>query len=158
MKLFSAMVGLVVTGAALAQAPATYRCVDPNGRSTYTNVPEEMAGRKCTAVSREVSVVTAPPPATKAPGTNAKEVRSPKGPAPAANRANERRRILQEELGDEEKRLSDAKQKLADQQSVRSGDERNYQRVIDRLKPYVEAIEQHEKNIAQLKRELSAGQ
>src|SRR3989304_8387428 len=37
----------------------TYRCVDPGGRSTYTNVKEEMAGKKCTVVSREVSVVPA---------------------------------------------------------------------------------------------------
>jgi|SRR6185436_8148122 len=129
-----------------AQASATYRCVDEAGRNTYTNVKEEMAGKKCTLVSREVSVVPAaitPPPATKAP--------SPAG----ANRANDRRKILEEELGDEEKRLSQAREKLAEQQSVRGGDEKNYQRVLDRLKPYVEAVEQHEKNISQLRRELS---
>ena len=129
-----------------AQASATYRCVDEAGRNTYTNVKEEMAGKKCTLVSREVSVVPAaitPPPATKAP------------PPAGANRANDRRKILEEELGDEEKRLSQAREKLAEQQSVRGGDEKNYQRVLDRLKPYVDAVEQHEKNISQLRRELS---
>jgi hypothetical protein len=143
---------------ALAQVPATYRCLDEGGRSTYTNVKEEMAGKQCTLVSREVSVVPAqaPPPRTPQPGARASS------PAPnaaakanaASSRATERRRILMEELSDEEKRLAEARQKLADQQAVRQGDERNYQRVLDRLKPYVDAVEQHERNITQLRREL----
>lgn len=148
---------------AFGQVTATYRCIDPNGRSIYTNVKEEMTARKCTVVSREVSVVPAPPSLQRAPPapaagkdgpTRASAVKAPA--ATSASRANDRRRILQEELDDEQKRLAEAKQKLAEQQSVRSGNERNYQRVIDRLKPYVEAIDQHEKNIGQLKRELSA--
>jgi septal ring factor EnvC (AmiA/AmiB activator) len=131
---------------ASAQAqPVTYKCVDNAGRSTYTNVKEEMTGKKCVAVSREVSVVPAQPPASRAA-------------APAASnnaRASDRRKILEEELGSEQKRLAEAKERLAEQQSIRNGDERNYQRVLDRLKPYVDAVEQHEKNISQLRRELS---
>lgn len=153
------LLAVMPAATALAQVPATYRCLDDNGRSTYTNVKEEMAGKKCTLVSREVSVV----PAQSAPARPPQP--SSKAPSPASNaaakansassRATDRRRILMEELSDEEKRLAEAKQKLADQQAVRSGDERNYQRVLDRLKPYVDAVEQHEKNISQLKRELA---
>jgi hypothetical protein len=138
---------LAGAGGAYAQSAGTFRCVDEGGRSTYTNVKEEMAGKKCTAVVREVSVV----PAQQAPTLQAK-------PSPAApSRAADRRKILEEELNDEEKRLSEAREKLAEQQAIRGGDERNYQRVLDRLKPYVDAVEQHEKNIAQLRRELNAG-
>lgn len=127
--------------------PVTYKCVDNAGRSTYTNVREEMSGKKCVAVSREVSVVPTQPPASKAAA-----------PAASSNaaRASDRRKILEEELGSEEKRLAEAKERLAEQQSIRNGDERNYQRVLDRLKPYVDAVEQHEKNISQLRRELSS--
>jgi hypothetical protein len=142
---------LLCAGPAAAQGGATYRCVDQNGRSTYTNVKEEMAGKKCSLVAREVSVVPAPPPRPAA-----KRVPPAAAPAKAANsRVTDRHRILQEELNDEERRLAEARQKLAEQQAVRSGDERNYQRVLDRLKPYVEAVERHERNIGQLRRELS---
>lgn len=43
---------------AYGQTPgATYRCVDENNRSTYSNVKEEMAGKRCVVVSKEVSVI-----------------------------------------------------------------------------------------------------
>jgi hypothetical protein len=144
-------VALAGAGYAHAQPAGTFKCVDESGRSTYTNVKDEMAGKKCAMVSREVSVVPAQQPAAG------------KAKPPAANPANstfsraaDRRKILEEELSDEEKRLADARGKLAEQQSLRSGDERNYQRVLDRLKPYVDTVELHEKNIGQLRRELSA--
>ena len=72
------------------------------------------------------------------------------------SRDDGRRRILEDELTTEEKGLSDAKSKLAEQEGVRNGDEKNYQRVLDRLKPYQEAVERHERNVSALKRELAA--
>jgi hypothetical protein len=151
---FAIVVILAHAGTAAAQAGATYRCVDQNGRSTYTNVKEEMTGKRCTLVSREVSVVPVPAPASTSPAAKPPPVPAAKA-ASTNSRTTERRRILQEELTHEEKRLEEARQKLVEQQSVRSGEERNYQRVLDRLKPYVEAVEHHEKNIGQLRRELS---
>jgi hypothetical protein len=145
-------VALAGAGYAHAQPAGTFKCVDESGRSTYTNVKDEMAGKKCAMVSREVSVVPVQQPA-------AGKAKPPAAANPANStfsRAADRRKILEEELSDEEKRLADARGKLAEQQSLRSGDERNYQRVLDRLKPYVDAVELHEKNIGQLRRELSA--
>lgn len=138
---------------AMAQS-ATYRCVDPNGRSTYTNIQEETSGKKCTVVSREVSVV----PADRiAPAVGASAVKPPASATPtAASRANDRRKILEEELNGEQKRLAEARQKLAEQQGIRNGDEKNFQRVLDRLKPFTEVVERHEKNVEQLRRELAS--
>lgn len=136
--------------AALAQAPGTFKCVDSAGRSTYTNIKEEMAGKKCGMVSREVSVV----PAQKAAGgSESRAAALPRNDS----RVTDRRRILEDELSEEQKRLAEAREQLNQQQSVRNGDERNYQRVQDRLKPYAEAVELHEKNVSQLQRELSPG-
>jgi hypothetical protein len=70
-------------------------------------------------------------------------------------RDDERRQILEEELAREQDALSEARRALAEQESIRSGDERNYQRVLDRLKPYQETVEMHEKNIASIKREMA---
>jgi hypothetical protein len=38
---------------------------------------------------------------------------------------------------------------------MRSGDERNFQKVLERLKPYQDAVAQHEKNIQSIKQELA---
>jgi hypothetical protein len=38
---------------------------------------------------------------------------------------------------------------------VREGNERNYARVLERLQPYKDSVETHQKNIEALKRELS---
>jgi hypothetical protein len=137
---------------------ATYRCVDPGGRSTYTNVKEEMAGKKCTVVSREVSVVPAQQiaqPAKAASGA-AKAAGERVDTNTQRGRDDTRRKILQEELDSAEKRLSESRQKLAEQDSLRSMEEKlNPQRTLDRLKPHQDEVERQEQNVASLKRELS---
>jgi hypothetical protein len=65
------------------------------------------------------------------------------------------RDTLENELAQEESMLADAKKKLAEQEAIRLGDEKNYQRVLDRLKPYQDTVEVHQKNVEALKRELS---
>ena len=70
-------------------------------------------------------------------------------------RDNDRRRILDQELGSEQKLLEQARKELAEQDSVRLGTERNYQRVLDRLEPYKKRVKLHEDNVANLKRELA---
>jgi hypothetical protein len=152
-RLFAAAALCMIADTSMGQS-STFRCVDENGRSTYTNIKEETTGKKCTVVSREVSVVPADriaPPVVGPPGKAPAAV-----PASAtASRANDRRRILEEELEGEQTRLADARKKLAEQEGIRTGDEKNYQRVLDRLKPYSDTVELHEKNVAQLRRELS---
>ena len=137
-------------GPAFAQVPgATYRCVDDAGRSTYTNVKEEMTGRKCVIVMREVSVVpaTAPPPPRPA-GDTAARVDSPI----QRNRDVDRRRILEQELQVADQQLVDARQKLAQQESLRNGEPRQ---PPDRLKPFQDDVRVAEDNVAALRKELS---
>jgi hypothetical protein len=123
-----------------------YKCPDASGRPTYTNVKRDTVGKNCTMVSKEVSVVPSQVPA--------RAMQSPAGSENAAARSENRRRILESELQNEQQLLSDARQKLAEQEGIREGDERNYARVLERLKPYQEAISQHTKNIEQLQGEL----
>jgi len=140
---------------ALAQS-ATYRCVDSGGRSTYTNVKEEMSGKKCTVVSREVSVVPVPPSAAPAKAAAARGAGERVDTGTQRNRDDTRRKILQEELDAAEKRLAESRQKFAEQDAVRSAEEKLMpQRALDRLKPHQEEVERQEQNVASLKRELS---
>jgi len=140
---FLATIG--VAWAAVAQSEI-YRCKDGSGRDIYTNVKRDTEGKNCRLVSREVSVVPAQAPAARPTTARVDPVRA---------KETDRRRILQEELDGEQKRLAEAKQRLAEQEAIRNGDERNYQRVLDRLKPFMEAVEQSEKNVAQLRKELT---
>ncbi len=150
--------GLAATLALALVAPAwgdTFKCIDANGRPTYTNMKEEAKGKNCTVVMREISVVPAVP-APRAVAANPSPAGFPKvDSATQKNRDNARRRILEEELGGEQKALAQAKAELTEQEGIRTGDERNYQRVLDRLQKYKDEVERHEKNVEALKKELS---
>jgi uncharacterized protein YhaN len=154
MTLFRALI-LVAFGfpaAAAAQVTEIYKCIGANGRPLYTSDRRDVAGKKCELVSRQVNVVPTPRPkaGNAAPSTFPKES--------AAERENARGRqrdLLEKELVAEQEALAKARQQLAEQEAVRSGDERNYARVEERLQPYKDSIETHEKNIEALRRELN---
>lgn len=144
------VLGLFGAGPVLAQTSDIWKCVDERGRALYTSDKRETAGKKCELVSREVNVVPAQKPAAKSPANFPKESSNDRAAAKSRQRDT-----LERELSQEEAMLVDAKKKLADQEAVRSGDEKNYARVLERLKPYKDAVEVHEKNVDALKRELS---
>jgi Domain of unknown function (DUF4124) len=121
-----------------------YKCPDASGRPTYTNVKRDTVGKNCTLVSKEVQVVPSQVPM--------REMRDK--PSAPVDRNQNRRKILESELQNEQQLLSDARLKLAEQEGTRDGDERNYARVLERLKPYQEAIDLHTRNIEQLRGEL----
>jgi len=133
----------------------TFKCMDANGRATYTNMKEETKGKNCTVVMREISVVPATPAARPAAASPSPAGFPKVDTATQKSRDDSRRRILEEELSGEEKALAEAKAELTRQESIRTGDERNYQRVLDRLQKYKDDVERHEKNVQALKKELS---
>jgi hypothetical protein len=150
--------GLAATLALVLAAPAwgdTFKCIDANGRATYTNMKDEAKGKNCTVVMREISVVPAAP-APRAAAASPSPAGFPKiDSATQKNRDSARRRILEEELGGEEKALAQAKAELTEQEGIRTGDERNYQKVLDRLQKYKDEVERHQQNVEALKKELS---
>src|SRR5262245_25334665 len=153
-----ACAALTVAGTGYAQqgGGTVWRCVEQDGRAHYTNIKKETDGKQCTVVTREVSVVTAPAPQQRAAATRTPTDFPKVDRDTQRSRDDGRRKILEDELNTEEKGLSDAKAKLAEQESIRNGDEKNYQRVLDRLKPYQDAVDRAERNVAALKRELSS--
>lgn len=133
---------------AAAQVTEIYKCVEPNGRSLYTSDKRETAGRKCELVSRQINVA----PAQKAkPAAGKFPKESPEERAAARER---QRQVLQKELVTEEQLLEKARKDLAAQEAIRTGDEKNYARVEQRLQPFKDSVETHQKNIEALKREL----
>ena len=157
-KVWLACAALAAALGAHAQAQAqgtVWKCVEADGRAHYTNIKKETDGKQCTVVTKEVSVVSPPAPPSRSTASEKAASGFPKVDRDTQKSRDEsRRRILEDELTAEEKGLIDAKAKLAAQEAVRYGDEKNYQRVLDRLKPFQDTVERHERNIAALRKEL----
>lgn len=135
--------------AGFAQADTLYKCTDSTGATTYTN--QKTPGKNCTILSQDKPVTTFQAPKTRPtpegfPRVNAETQKS---------RDGDRRKILEEELRTEQQKLDDARKSLAEQEAIREGGERNYQRVLDRLKPYQEEVQLHERNVESLQKELN---
>lgn len=133
-----------------------YECLDENGNRRFTNIKAEARGCKPLALA---PLNTVPPPAAAKPKPAAPAASSatfPKVDAPTQQQRDaDRRRILEAELASEQKLLEQARRELAEQEAVRLGSERNYQRVLDRLEPFQKRVQLHETNIANLRKELS---
>ena len=143
--------GLVVAAPALAQVETIWSCKDANGRTHVTNLKEDTVGKECRIVQQQrVTVVPAARPGAKSPAGFPKESSSDRASAKAKQRDT-----IERELTQEESMLSDARRKLAEQEAIRGGDEKNYARVLERLKPFQDTVEVHEKNVEALKRELN---
>jgi hypothetical protein len=147
--------GLAAGGPARAQqVTEIWKCQDERGRPLYTSDKRETAGKKCELVSREVNVVPVPPGAKAA-------AKAPPPPGFPKESVNDRaaakakqRETLEKELAQEQQMLAEARRKLAEQEAIRTGDEKNYAKVLARLQPYKDTVDVHEKNVEALRREL----
>lgn len=127
-----------------------WKCRGADGRWTYTNDRREAERQKCEVVTRQVNVAPPAPRSASRPNSFPRE-----SAAERERRSAKSREILERELATEQAALDKARQDLAAQEEVRYGNERNYARVLERLQPYKDSVETHEKNIDALKRELS---
>ena len=149
---------LLVTGLLALLAPPAFadiwECTDDSGNKRFTNIKSEAKGCRLMEVKVPINTVPGTRPPTKA-------FESPKNfprvdGDTQRSRDAERRRILEQELANEQKLLDQARKELAEQESQRLGNERNYQRMLDRLEPYKKKVKLHEDNVANLRRELAS--
>ncbi len=140
--------GVAAAGPALGQA--IWSCKDTTGRTHVTNLKDDTVGKDCRVVQVErVSVVPATKAAVKSPASFPRET-----PADRASSKAKQKDTIEKELNQEESMLADARKRLFEQESIRTGDEKNYTKVLERLKPYKDTVEVHQKNVEALKREL----
>lgn len=141
-----------------------YRCTDDTGRAQYTNVKADTAGRQCQIVQKEVSVLPSAmlrPPVVQSSERPTTTTAAASGTLMRVDRDtqrgrdNSRRKILEDELLQEQQLLAQARNALSQQESVRNPDERGQQRVLDRLRPYQEVVDRHARNIEALNKELA---
>lgn len=148
-----------------------YKCTDANGRVTYTN--DRNLFRNCKPLSGDLPVSTvpsapadaaqsAPPRATPAPTPN----NFPRV-TPDAQRARDEGRleILEQELSAEQSALDAARARLKTEEERDAPEDRNVRRDgrstinvekrDERLQPFRNQVELHERNIEALQREMS---
>lgn len=77
-------------------------------------------------------------------------------PATQRARDSDRRRIIEDELKREESKLGELKRDFNAGEPERRGDERNYQKYLDRVEQMKTDIARSEGNVASLRRELGA--
>lgn len=163
-----AALAALLPSVAMAQGGIVYRC--PGNPVLYTDqlTPREAQERGCRTIDgAPITIVPAqrPRPAASAPapGTAATP---PAGGAPAPTglridpaeqraRDTDARRILEAELRKEEERLVALQREFNNGEPERRGDERNYQRYLDRVAEMRAAISRKESDIAAIKRELA---
>ena len=158
---------LLLLLAALSCSPLAradiFKCVDEAGHITYTN--SRASGKGCTVLSRDQAVSSVPgggglarPAPAPAPQSGASAgaagfPRSDSGTQRA--RDGDRRRILDQELSTEQRSLDAARRELDEQESARNGADRNSARAAERVQPFRDKVQLHERNIEALRREIS---
>lgn len=139
-------------------APATvYRCPGPPVLYTDALSPQEARDRGCRSIEgAPITIIQARPPAAPAaaaPATRSAETRVD----PQAQRArdNDSRRILEGELRREETRLAELRKEYNNGEPERQGNERNYQKYLDRVAELKSNIARKESDVSAIRRELS---
>ncbi len=149
---------LLVLASLGAQAQGTvYRCPGPPVLYTDALSAKEAHDKGCRTIEgTPITVVqTAKPRASAAAPSS--EARSGEGRVDAGQqrvRDDERRRVLQTELRQAEERLASAQKEFAAGQE-RRGDERNYQKYLDRMAELKDNVARYEADVQALKREIS---
>jgi hypothetical protein len=146
------LVLLTVLACSTAAAHAEmWKCIDADGNTRYTNVRGDAKG--CKGLNLEPLNTVAPP--ARAP--QAKPANFPSVDSETQRQRDAgRRKILEQELAQEQQQLDLAKKQLAEQKDVRLGTEKNYARVEERLKPFEDRVKLHEINVDSLRKELAS--
>ena len=153
--------------AAQAQQAAreVYRC--PGNPVLYTDSlsPKEARDKGCrTLEGAPITVVQSPKPAARTGTPVPSTVTNTAATRPADQRVDpneqkardtDARRILEGELQREEARLTEMRKEFNNGEPERHGDERNYQKYLDRVAEMKAGIARKEADVAAIKRELS---
>ncbi|WP_298012391.1 hypothetical protein [uncultured Aquabacterium sp.] len=153
---------LLVAGEVQAQDKPVYRC--PGNLYTDALSAKEAQSRGCkTLDGAPITVIQGPSSQRTQGGQGERAAGSGAGAtAPKVTsdeqraRDADRRRILEAELRKEEEALAALQKEFNNGEPERRGDERNYQKYMDRVSAMRDAVTRKEADVAALRRELAA--
>jgi hypothetical protein len=146
--------------AAFAQAGTVYRCPGPPVLYTSEISEKEAKERGCRTIENAPITVVSPQRRAPVAGTPPAAGNGAKGegkvdPKEQRARDSDARAILEAELRREEEALAALQKEFNNGEPERRGDERNYQRYLDRVEEMRAAITRKQSDVAALRRELS---
>lgn len=152
------LAGGVGTANAAGEGSVMYRC--PGNAYNNTLSAQQAKDKGCKSIEgAPITVIQAnrphPVPSTSSPSQNLNPIGSRIDPVDQRARDSDARRILESELGRDEARLSELRTAYAGGQPERQGNEKNYQKYLDRVAEMKSAIERKESDVASIKRELA---
>ncbi len=153
--------GLTPPGVQAQGTPAggavVYRCPGPPVLYTDALSPKEAQEKGCRTIEgATITVVAAPKPRPAAASGQANGEGAVKvDPALQKARDSDRRGVLERELREAEAKLGELQKEYANGTPERRGDERNYQKYLDRVAELKASITRQEADISAIKRELS---
>jgi hypothetical protein len=153
----AALLALAATGAAAAETSTYYQC--PGNVFTNTITPKEAEAKGCKAM------VTQQPTTIPAPKVRGAVAAAP-GPSASSKvdaqeqkaRDSDARKILQDELIKAQAQLDALQKEYNNGQPERRGDEKNYQKYLDRTADLKAQITRTESDISAITRELAKTQ
>ncbi|HEY4079571.1 MAG TPA: hypothetical protein VGM81_02650 [Burkholderiaceae bacterium] len=140
---------------ALAQS-TVYRCPGPPVLYTDGLTPKEAADKGCRSIEGAPITVVQTPKSHSAVASEAQRELARIDVNQQKARDDERRRVLENELREAEKRMAATQAEYQDGNGERQGDEaRNYQKYLDRMAQLKASLNRQEADIQALKREIS---
>jgi hypothetical protein len=143
-------------------APGTvYRCPGPPVLYTDALTAKEASDRGCRTIEgTPITVIQGRAPggaraAASGAGGSARPPEARIDPQTQRARDSDSRRILEGELRREEERLAELRKEYNNGEPERQGNERNYQKYLDRVAELKNSIGRKESDVAAIKRELA---
>jgi hypothetical protein len=166
------LIAVGLGAAPLLASAQIYRCDTPSGVPLYQNAP----GPGCKSLDLpNITTIPAPKLPAQPAGPRQGGAAPGNGGASGAGQATgtatafpkvdassqrtrdlDRRRILEDELNKEEARLGELRAEFNGGEPDRRGDERNYQKYLDRVQRLKEDISRSESAVSSLRREMAA--
>lgn len=163
---------LLVTALVGTPAFATvYKCIGADGSITYTNDPS--SARNCERLRSDLPMSTVPAPPQRSATTPPRPTATPTpsfprvSPDAQRSRDDSRRQILERELASEQTALAEAQEKLTEEETRDAPEDRiirqtergprgviNLGKREQRLQPFRDQVELHQRNIDALEREM----
>ncbi|WP_310389860.1 hypothetical protein [Roseateles sp.] len=151
----------LLAGAVQAQS-IVYRCPGPPVLYTDALSPKEAQAKDCRSIEgTPITVLPAtrpranPAPASAGGGEARGSADGRIDPNQQRSRDGERRRVLETELREAQERLDALQRDYAGGNAERRGDEKNYQKYLDRMAELKASIGRQEVDVQALKREIS---
>ena len=153
---YALLICLTAAASAAQAQPTVYRCPGPPVLYTDGLTAKEASDKGCRTIEGSPITIVQTPKSHSAVASEAQRDLARIDANQQKSRDDERRRVLENEMREAEKRMAAIQAEYQDGNGERQGDEaRNYQKYLDRMAQLKASLNRQEADIQALKREIS---